>query len=622
VTTPTTEIVESNLNNNVYGHERNFEEPPSGWVGRWGPQTFAIPLRESSAGSLPRNFEIYTELPPTAGAAGGSIPSQEPLFPNTPPVVPTGPHRTKVSILFVRHSESCANLLKKVGRPLDQVRYTDPELTSRGVAMARERGGQLATLVPQILGERGPLYYGASVLRRTQQTALNLLAGGAPPAHNKRVYVLPYISEVGAGYDNTPGPRKETVDFLAIDDLGATGAAAKPNVRAFFEWLGGKTREGNFLGLDYTQPRAPEIRMVIVTHAGWMKALAKSFSTVDVRYENLDAAGVTVTYGDDGVIQIPIAWIDSTTNPRSHLPYMGAALSGPACPDNCAGAVVCSGQSGTLCGRLMGLYGQAVAGEPVPWSLIGPLAQDLAIERIYAGSAKMAGLLKSVAERLKQYAPSTGFGRTRDRRNLVGDLREAMEALGCEGAPSGTTEACVAIDELLAIPEGGVNRIPNWQLSLAADKIVNAGNQKLLRNYAKPAGWFTRKKGRAGALRRNLQAMRERAGCPVAVAPTPAPSAIMNLVPRNIQHTPNQRNNLSRASVVSFANNTQLTGFSPPPLSGLTVQPPSATAVVRTKQQKTLTSAPGARRYGGWWRSTRGGARNRRSKKRTTRRRK
>lgn len=525
---PSPVLEEFNLNNNnVYGHERNFEEGPSGWVGRWGPQPMAIPLRESSVSSLPQNFYNYTEVQPTAGAAGGSAPVQEPLFPNTP-VVPSGPHRTKVSILFVRHSESCANLLKKVGRPLDQVRYTDPELTSRGVAMARERGGQLATLVPQILGgpTRGPLYYGSSVLRRTQQTALNLLAGGAPPATNNRVYVLPYISEVGAGYDNTPGPRKEAVDFTAIDDMGTRAAsAAKPNVSAFFEWLGGKTREGNFLGLDITQPRAPEIRMVIVTHAGWMKALAKSFSSVDVRYENLDAAGVTLTYGDDGMIQTPIAWIDSTTTPRSHLPYMGAALSGPACPDNCAGAVVCSGQSGTVCGRLMGLYRQAVTAEPVPWSVIGPLAQDLAIERIYSDSPDR---LKAVAGRLKQYAPSTGFGLTRDRRNLVGDLREALTTLGCEGAPTGKTEACAAIDELLAVPEEGVNRIPNWQLSLAADKIVNAGNQKLLRTYAKPAGWFTRKKGRKGALRRNLQALRVRAGCrsigkPVEITPFGSP---------------------------------------------------------------------------------------------------
>jgi broad specificity phosphatase PhoE len=478
-----------------------------------------------------------------AGAASGMLPMRLPV--ETPPSINLGesrrpsnvsnvisvgssfseeevelatgePHRTTVSILFVRHSESCANLLKRASRPTDQARYTDPELTQRGIGMARERGGQLATLIPQVLGgpTRGPLFYGASILRRTQQTAQHLLAGGAPAAEGGVIHVLPYISEVGLGYDNTPGDRDTQagrVDFASFDEAGPD--AGKPNPRKFFEWLGTKTREPAFLELFSTRSRPTSIRMVIVTHAGWMQEMAKLFSATVPRYENLDAAGVTLIYGNDGVIQTPPAWIDAARDAKSHLPYTGTALTAPACPDNCKGAVICSGQTGSLCGRLQAIYEQTQKGEPVPWTLLGDLAKDMGVESLYATGGRQV-TLKEGAALLNKYAPSVGFGRTRERRYLLADVRDLLTQLTCEGAPSGQTEACAAVTELLDTPEGAENSIENWKISLASNRLLNAKDRNLLRNYSKKGILWGRRKSRRG-LRRNLQTLKQKV-CPAA----------------------------------------------------------------------------------------------------------
>jgi hypothetical protein len=144
--------------------------------------------------------------------------------------------------------------------------------------------------------------------------------------------------------------------------------------------------------------------------------------------------------------------------------------------------------------------------------VIGPLAQDMAVESLYATGERQKALQDAVAL-LKKYAPSVGFGRTRERRYLLGDVRGIMTDISCEGVPTGTSDACQSLEELLATPEEGVNAIPNWKLSLAANRMLNSQNQKLLRNYAKPAGWFTRKKKRKGTLRENLQRIQRERGC-------------------------------------------------------------------------------------------------------------
>lgn len=473
-----------------------------------GPSNSPQPVPASAgAAAIPTRSNGAEETKEDEGGYWGWLPGQG----------PPEPHRTTVRILFIRHSESCANLLKKMGRKMDQARYTDPELTVRGVRMAQERGGELTKLVPRVLGTevQGPLYYGASILRRTQQTAAGLLAGGAPPAVDDSIYVLPYVSEVGLGYDNTPGVRETrngVVSFERFDEMGPD--AKKPDVAKFFAWLGSQTRKPGFLGSSLG-PRAPEIRMVIVSHAGWMEAMAKSISATVPRYENLDAAGVEIRFGDDGAIISRPTWIDSRTNPTSHLQYSGIALTEQACPDNCSGAQICSGQTGPVCGRLQAIYDATLRADPIPWAtVIGPLAQDMAVESLYATGERQKALQDAVAL-LKKYAPSVGFGRTRERRYLLGDVRGIMTDISCEGVPTGTSDACQSLGELLATPEEGVNAIPNWKLSLAANRMMNPQNQKLLRNYAKPAGWFTRKKKRKeGALRRNLEQMQAKLGCP------------------------------------------------------------------------------------------------------------
>jgi broad specificity phosphatase PhoE len=128
-------------------------------------------------------------------------------------------------ILFVRHSESCANQLKaaykdkkglqKLGLGLEKMGYKDPELTELGEAWATLRGTQLAPYVSQTT----KMF--ASTLFRTQLTALFILEGiqKTKPEYWPIITVLPNSSEVsGFSYFEKDNAPLNPADFVSFSE--------------------------------------------------------------------------------------------------------------------------------------------------------------------------------------------------------------------------------------------------------------------------------------------------------------------------------------------------------------------------------------------------------------------
>lgn len=425
-----------------------------------------------------------------------------------------GPLRTEVRILFVRHSESCANMLKKFQKGVYPAHtlYVDPELTRRGQQMAQERGRQLTELVEQKLGTAGPLYFGASGLRRTQQTAITLLQNSQLEATNGVIYALPYVSEVGQTADNrVPGPGERA--GLSMVDYSLLDGAARgyfPDVNQFFKWLGSSS---GLLGTATT------VRMVIATHAGWMKSLAKQLGVRDARYENLDAAAVTITYGSDRAILAEKSWIEG----GQRLVFVPAggwdALAAAACPDECVGrgAPICSGAPGTICDRLADVYRSY---KQVSLPTIQALEKDLRIMESYRQDGGRPQVLAAL-ENLRKYAGGGFFRAARSRNQLPGDLLPLIAAYGCQAAGSAeeSVEACQLVRAALA------GRVSDANI----ERIANLGRAPSLRNYTrKSSGWFglrwgTRYTKSRNGLRRNLERVRD------SVCPAPPVGGVNNL---------------------------------------------------------------------------------------------
>ena len=206
-------------------------------------------------------------------------------------------------IFFIRHSESCANVLKNsiVGGKVLQSGYTDPELSSRGVEMAKERALQLPTFVPP------SAIVCCSPLFRAQQTAMYLAPPDAGP-----IVVLPYIQEIGGWQENQvmsaadrekhklyaklPGPasRFHTALFDSVKD------AKNPSVEKFFAWLG---CHAEALCAAAGKPVVNgKVQLLVVTHSHWMTQLFKHVHgpKATKKYDNLDCMEVMVSYDEFG----------------------------------------------------------------------------------------------------------------------------------------------------------------------------------------------------------------------------------------------------------------------------------------------------------------------------------
>ena len=230
-------------------------------------------------------------------------------------------------IFFIRHSESCANVLKKsiTAGKLIQTVYTDPELSSRGVEMVKERALQLPTFVPQ------DAIVCCSPLFRAQQTAMYL----APPS--VPIVVLPYIQEVGGWQENNvmspadrekhklyaklPGPasRFHTALFDSVKD------AKKPSVEKFFARLGCHA-EAICAAADKEVVNG-KVQLLVVTHSHWMTQLSKYAAGVGKKYDNLDCMEVRVSYDEFGKQQGKPRIVTDVYK------YTPSAAIPPSCPE-------------------------------------------------------------------------------------------------------------------------------------------------------------------------------------------------------------------------------------------------------------------------------------------------
>jgi broad specificity phosphatase PhoE len=259
-----------------------------------------------------------------------------------------------LTIMFIRHSESCANVLKRntMFGGLAQTAYTDPELSERGVQMAEERARNLTPTTLKMISTE-PWIVGCSTLFRAQQTALYLSDGIRDERTSDRVVVLPYIQEIGGGqenvamseterlksglYEKLPGGRASH-DRIVTTLFDAAPDASQPSVDGFFKWLGCN------LALVYTAgavAAAPptDIRIIIVTHSNFMTDLYKKFrdpiQPPSVKYDNLEAMVVSLGYAPNGSL------LGKPRIIRIKDEYRPSMAIKSSCPDNVCRKPVC-----------------------------------------------------------------------------------------------------------------------------------------------------------------------------------------------------------------------------------------------------------------------------------------
>jgi len=296
-------------------------------------------------------------------------------------------------VLFVRHSESCANQLKaaykdkkgleKLRLGVEKIGYNDPELTELGESWATLRGEQLAPYVSQTT----KMF--ASTLFRTQLTAMFILEGikKTMQDYNPTITVLPNSSEVsGFSYfekDNAPLNSANFVSFdkrrqLYYDNAGPrfeekieqiTGKAEQFNsseaqskrgassstVSELLKWLNAKhffisnsrdiSAPVKINGLSAipikdgpkyhpTEVTVDHLDAIIVSHGGVMKSIIQSLGGKRPAIGNLDAILFRIKYG-----KISAAYLMPMPNRESVL-KLGFPETDKSCLRN-----ECQGQS-------------------------------------------------------------------------------------------------------------------------------------------------------------------------------------------------------------------------------------------------------------------------------------
>lgn len=213
----------------------------------------------------------------------------------------------RFEIIFVRHGESCANIWQE--RTLvGQLKYSDPELTKRGVSRSTAKYPMLKTVIDKYF----PSYsIASSPMIRAQQTAFHMLAKHV----NKPINIIPHLSEEGLTLNNIPLSKKkqeslfETIEPEIVDSLKdgkdarrSQNLLNKASYSAFLKWA--KKNQ------DYFEKGDDDIyRAVIFTHG---KLLRNTFplkkavppETSRKTYDNNDF--ILTSIGDDvGTSEIP-----------------------------------------------------------------------------------------------------------------------------------------------------------------------------------------------------------------------------------------------------------------------------------------------------------------------------
>lgn len=181
----------------------------------------------------------------------------------------------KIELFFVRHGESCANVLKKQN-PASPARfvYRDPELTQRGIDRSRFMYGPLNGFIAKKWGENPIFTIAASALIRTQMTAYYQLASHL----NQPINIFPHICEHGLTEDNIPFPKEtqrkilNSVDpsiLLSLDNgqdfRSVQTTRTKSDFDLFFHWL-----QRNLAQFPEAEPQV--YRFVIFTHGLFLQS--------------------------------------------------------------------------------------------------------------------------------------------------------------------------------------------------------------------------------------------------------------------------------------------------------------------------------------------------------------
>jgi broad specificity phosphatase PhoE len=168
-------------------------------------------------------------------------------------------------LIFVRHGQSCANLLAKGGYGR-QYLYKDPELSKQGVYVSKSLSASfIKNIYKRWEGE--PFSVCTSQMIRAQETAFYMIASSLALPIN----VLPHVGEKGITLDNYAFPIEKQLEIMlhrnpAIADLVLKGLDGrekqtlfeKANFKKFLTWASlhpeyfVKGSDGVFRGVIFT----------------------------------------------------------------------------------------------------------------------------------------------------------------------------------------------------------------------------------------------------------------------------------------------------------------------------------------------------------------------------------
>lgn len=182
----------------------------------------------------------------------------------------------KLEVIFVRHGESCANILKEKF-PHSPLRYSyqDPQLTERGIQRSILTSKPLLEFIKRTWGANKTYMIGASAMMRAQMTAYYQLAA----SEKKPIHVFPHICEKGITPDNLPYEKTKqqlllrqrdpkVLQYLASgkDYREVQTLSTKSDLSLFLEWV-----KSN-LSL-FKQTSQGSVRLVVFTHGMLIRSL-------------------------------------------------------------------------------------------------------------------------------------------------------------------------------------------------------------------------------------------------------------------------------------------------------------------------------------------------------------
>ena len=251
----------------------------------------------------------------------------------------------KIEIIFVRHGESCANILKEKN-PLNVSRFShkDPQLTERGVERSNLANASLAALIQTVWGDNKRYMIGASAMMRAQMTAYYQLASFV----KKPIHIFPHICEKGVTVDNIPYDKPEQQNLLRQRDpkilqylnsgkdyRSVQTKFTKSDFTLFMDWV------KNNLSLFKATSKG-SVRLVVFTHGHFIKSAFPlsegiSLGKNPLKNETIMNNGFLYTQFHIGPTDFPnfAVFHDKT---KYILPY--------TCPDKCTKSI-CKTKGGT-----------------------------------------------------------------------------------------------------------------------------------------------------------------------------------------------------------------------------------------------------------------------------------